>query len=275
MPWIHESSKICFFFSIWHRDWARPWRPWRPWLSEAINVMSMIRAAGRAGDVPKALELLRQLELSEKCLWPSEHIGTQNETQNEPILSPFWVHSHHLYIRFMTLILLWFILVLLLLNLMWRRCNCCQGRSILRPTIVHLRPHVFFFPKDWRVLGPVPIHGDFQPGLCGRRRPPQCRHVAAANGQGGACGCGLVQYAQCLEFWGWFQSQEWIESWPIFAEVHKTTSARTPAQRGSQNLAGAPQHGVEICWDCHHFAFRLYFADFAAYFQKWLCFPLE
>ena len=144
MPWIHESSKICFFFGIWHRDWARPWRPWRPWLSEAINVMSMIRAAGRAGDVPKALELLRQLELSEKCLWPSEHIGTQNETQNEPILSPFWVHSHHLYIRFMTLILLWFILVLLLLNLMWRRCNCCQGRSILRPTIVHLRPHVFF-----------------------------------------------------------------------------------------------------------------------------------
>lgn len=33
---------------------------------DAINVMSMIRAAGRAGDVPKALELLRQLELSEK-----------------------------------------------------------------------------------------------------------------------------------------------------------------------------------------------------------------
>ena len=38
-----------------------------------MNVMSMIRAAGRAGDVPKALELLRQLELSERCLWPSEH----------------------------------------------------------------------------------------------------------------------------------------------------------------------------------------------------------
>lgn len=31
-----------------------------------MNVMSMIRAAGRAGDVPKALELLRQLELSER-----------------------------------------------------------------------------------------------------------------------------------------------------------------------------------------------------------------
>ena len=34
---------------------------------EAMNVMSMIRAAGRAGDVPKALELLHQLELGEKC----------------------------------------------------------------------------------------------------------------------------------------------------------------------------------------------------------------
>lgn len=33
---------------------------------DAMNVMSMIRAAGRAGDVPKALELLRQLELREK-----------------------------------------------------------------------------------------------------------------------------------------------------------------------------------------------------------------
>ena len=275
MPWIHESSKICFFF-----------RHLTPWLGTAMTAMTAMTFWGD------------KCHVHDPCSWPcwgrAESLGVappagaqwevplaigthRNSKWNskwahsESILSPFSSFIYSIYDFNSSLVYFGFIAFkfnVKALQLLPRQIDTTTYNCALEAPC-------FFFPKDWRVLGPVPIHGDFQPGLCGRRRPPQCRHVAAANGQGGACGCGLVQYAQCLEFWGWFQSQEWIESWPIFAEVHKTTSARTPAQRGSQNLAGAPQHGVEICWDCHHFAFRLYFADFAAYFQKWLCFPLE
>ena len=37
-------------------------------MCQAMNVMSMIRAAGRSGDVQKALDLLRKLELGERYL---------------------------------------------------------------------------------------------------------------------------------------------------------------------------------------------------------------
>ena len=55
--------------------------------AEAMNVMSMIRAAGRARDVPRALELLRQLELSVK------HLGMVSDGQVSFDILLIWTSS--------------------------------------------------------------------------------------------------------------------------------------------------------------------------------------